>query len=201
MSRVITNLAKLAASATSPPISTNVPLVNLTPKPAKFPGMPGPGKTNMGTSMAKGPGAPKSDGGAGVGINTGSPGGSGGLTSTASYQKHAFLEAGILPLILGAGAGIGGYHLADKYLSPRLSTNSKVLAEVAGQSKGVKKVPALAGALSAYIVGSIAAKSAREDERRKLLHAINVGATRSYTESGYQPQQQSRFLQDMPLYD
>ena len=58
--------------------------------------------------------------------------------------------------LLGLGAGVGGFAAGKAFVEP-------ALRGAAGVS------PWLIGALSALVVGSIAANSARQDERQKLM--------------------------------
>lgn len=73
--------------------------------------------------------------------------------STVVQPKLAGLDA--RSALLGLGAGVGGFAAGKAFVEPALQGAASVS-------------PWLIGALSALVVGSIAANSARQDERQKL---------------------------------
>jgi hypothetical protein len=75
------------------------------------------------------------------------------MKSTPTQPKIAGFDA--RAALYGLGAGVGGFAAGKAFVEPALQGAASVS-------------PWLIGALSALVVGSIAANSARQDERQKL---------------------------------
>jgi hypothetical protein len=202
MSRVLVQLAKIGAMGSSPaPVTSYTPLVNNTPKPVAMPKQPAP----LATSQGKIPGIGKPLGAmpAAAGAVAAAPtsggigGGMGGGSKTAD----------ILPWLLGGGAGVGGYAATKKYIDPLLANQEQNLQQLlrlldstaeknplnralAILKKTRKRAPVAVGAVTALLVGTIAAKKAREDERERMQHYVEKGVTPEYSRTGYIPSQQ-----------
>jgi hypothetical protein len=78
-----------------------------------------------------------------------------GAAVKAEMPKPKIAALDARSALLGLGAGVGGFAAGKAFVEPALQGAASVS-------------PWLIGALSALVVGSIAANSARQDERQKL---------------------------------
>jgi hypothetical protein len=189
MMRFLKHLSSLDKIAETPRPRLGVGTVDaaITPIPAKQLPMPGPLKTNR----ALKPGiTPKTE-----------------MKETPNI-KQAFLDSGIMPLLYSALAGAGGYYTGKYIFDPLLKLREQRLQLKLMEAEEIlkrmaqtrKAVPIVTSALSALVVGTLAAKKAREDERDKMWDAINRGITSQQLEGGYSPNNRVNFGTEIPYY-
>jgi hypothetical protein len=160
-----------------------VPAAPTTPKPVGFPVVPQPLETNSNV------------------LNTGKKKNSlqenkimrpTDKTATALLSKIAFLDSGVWPLIAGTGGGVGGYYLGKKVIDPLLtSRQNKIREQIArgeqwiGRMDKAKRLAPIAGAtVGAILLATLAAKSAKRQERERMAQVQAAGGPGQY---GFDP--------------
>lgn len=150
-------------------------------KPPKFPTIPGPSVEAPKVNTAYG--APPSLGGVKAPTMSGSVGGTVGATAPSGGEgsgKTAALEEGLSPTLLGLAGGGGGYLAGKHLINPLLEAQTRnIQNRIQTGQQAIKKLqsaqkilPLLGGAIGAIVLASIAARKAREDERRKLERSL-----------------------------